>query len=252
MPEGQTTLEGRTTLIVSDIHLGAVPEDNERRFQSFLRRVPERSDDLLINGDLFDFWFEYRSVILRRHFETLRRLADLVETGVRVRLVGGNHDAWGGDFLRGEVGIELVAGERVVDLRGRRAYVAHGDGLGRGDWRYRLFRKLARSAAGAGAFRLLHPDLALRLVRRMSGTRARHAAGPGTEERRAERLAAHAEFLLRRDPRLDLVVFGHSHRPELREVESGRYYLNTGDWIHHFSYGAVGPAGVELRTWRRG
>lgn len=243
---------GQTTLIVSDIHLGAVPEENERRFQAFLGRVPEISEDFLINGDLFDFWFEYQSVILRRHFETLRRLADLVEIGVRVRLVGGNHDAWGGDFLRGEVGVELVAGERVVDLRGRRAYLAHGDGLGGGDRRYRLFRRLARSSVGAGAFRLLHPDLAVRLVRRMSGTRARYAAGPGTEGRRAERLAAHAEVLLQRDPRLDLVVFGHSHRPELREVEPGRHYLNTGDWIHHFTYGVVGPAGIELRRWRPG
>lgn len=244
--------EPATTLIVSDVHLGAVPERNERAFHDFLRHVPGRSDDLIVNGDLFDFWFEYRTVILRRHFETLRRLAELVEAGVRVRLVGGNHDAWGGDFLREELGIELLGGGGVMELRGRRAYLAHGDGLGGGDWGYRALKAVARSSKAAAAFRLLHPDLAARLVGWMSGTEARHAAGPGVEERRAERLAAHAEALLRRDPRLELVLFGHSHRPALRELEPGRYYLNSGDWIHHYSYGVVAPDRVELRRWSPG
>lgn len=240
------------TLIVSDAHLGAVPEENEKAFRAFLERVPELSDDLLINGDLFDFWFEYRSVILRRHFSTLRLLAGLVDAGVRVRLVGGNHDAWGGAFLRDEVGIELLQGEVITEIRDRRALVAHGDGLGGGDRGYRLLKRVTRGRAGAGAFRLLHPDLGARAARWISGTTARHAAGPGAEETRAERLARHAARRLREDPSLGLVVFGHSHRPELREVEPGRYYLNTGDWIHHLSYGVVGIDRIELKGWNRG
>lgn len=242
----------RTTLIASDVHLGAVPEENERGFHAFLDAVPERADELLINGDLFDFWFEYRSVVPRRHFGTLRRLAELVDAGIRVRLVGGNHDAWVGDFLTVEVGVEWLEGERVVQLAGRRAYVAHGDGLGRGDWRYRAFKRLARSSLAEDAFRLVHPDLGAWLARRVSGTPERQAGGPGGEERRAERLAEHAERLLRRDPGLDLVVLGHSHRPELREVEPDRFYLNPGDWIHHCSYAVLGPQGIRLRTWPPG
>lgn len=240
-----------TTLIVSDAHLGAVPQENERAFHAFLDRVPELAADLLVNGDLFDFWFEYRSVILRRHFATLRRLSELVEAGVGVRLVGGNHDAWAGGFLRDEVGLDLLEGERAMDLRGHRAWVAHGDGLGGGDWAYRALKTVSRSAAGAAAFRLLHPDLATRLAGWMSGTEARHTAGPGAEEGRADRLARHAERLLREDPELDLVVLGHSHRPELREVEPGRYYVNAGDWIHHLTYVAVRPGGVTLHRWNR-
>lgn len=243
--------EREATLVVSDVHLGAVPEAAERAFHRFLGSLPSLAGELLIDGDLFDFWFEYRSVILRRHFETLRRLADLVEAGVRIRMVRGNHDAWAADFLRDQIGIELLRGEEVIDLHGRRTYVSHGDGLGGGARLHRAFRRLARSRPAVAAFRLVHPDLAVRFARRVSRTTARAAAGGGEMER-ARRLALHAERLLRRDPSLDLVVFGHAHHPELSEPEPGRHYLNPGDWIHHRSYGVVGPEGVALKRWRPG
>ncbi len=237
------------TAILSDVHLGAIPEGNARAFEAFLRHLPEMASRLLIAGDLFDYWFEYRTVVLRQHFSVLRRLAELQDGGLGVTLVGGNHDAWGGSFLREEIGIRLVDGPVVMEVGDRRVYVAHGDGLVGGDWGYRLLRRLIRNRLGTGAFRLLHPDLADHVVRRVSSTDARCEAGPDRESSQADRLSKHAERLLRDDPQLDLVVFGHSHRPELREVEPDRFYLNAGDWVHHCSYGLVDREQIELREW---
>jgi UDP-2,3-diacylglucosamine hydrolase len=239
----------RPTLIVSDAHLGAVPAPNERAFGALLERVPSMAAELLINGDLFDFWFEYRTVILRRHFHTLRRLTDVVGAGVRVRLLGGNHDGWGGDFLREEIGLELLDGPIVTEVGGRTAYVAHGDGLGGGDLGYRVLKRLTRSGPGRSLFRLVHPDLGTRVALRASATSQKHLAGPGGEDARADHLSAHAERILRADGSLQLVVFGHAHRPELREVEPGRFYLNAGDWIHHLTYALVDPNSIQLLTW---
>lgn len=245
-------MERNATVLASDAHLGAVPPENERAFLDFLRAVPELGDELILNGDLFDFWFEYRTVIPRGHFPVLRALADLVDGGIPVRLVGGNHDAWGGAFLRDAVGVHLVDGPLVTLVRGLRTYLAHGDGLGEGDRGYRLLKRAIRSRLGALAFRLLHPDAGARIVRRVSGTGQRHDRGPGAEEERAARLSEHAAALLRENPDLDLVAFGHVHRPELREVEPGRYYLNSGDWIHHFTFGRIRRSGLELCRWRPG
>jgi UDP-2,3-diacylglucosamine hydrolase len=100
-------MENRPVYVVSDIHLGAVPEATERAFRSFLRQVAEEASFLLVNGDLFDFWFEYRHVVLAEHYRVLAALRDVVEAGVRVAFVGGNHDAWAGPFLRDVVGMEL-------------------------------------------------------------------------------------------------------------------------------------------------
>jgi UDP-2,3-diacylglucosamine hydrolase len=237
-----------SSIIVSDSHLGAAPAARERAFHDFLRFAGESTDDLVINGDLFDFWFEYRTVILRRHFGTLRLLADMVDGGTRVRLVGGNHDFWGGAFLREEMGIELIDGPVITDIGGRRTYLAHGDGLGAGDLGYRVLRRIIRSRPARAAFRLVHPDWTAGLIRRVSRTESRHDQ-PDAGRTRAAALAAHARELLEEDATIDLVAFGHSHIPELVEVEPGRHYLNTGDWVHHCTWASVDAGGVELHEW---
>jgi UDP-2,3-diacylglucosamine hydrolase len=245
-------MDRSSAVVVSDAHLGAAPRASEEAFLAFLRSVPDRTNDLLINGDLFDFWFEYRTVVLSYHFPVLRVLADLRDAGVRLRLVGGNHDSWGGRFLSEEIGIELLEGPLVTDVGGLRTYVAHGDGLGGGDWGYRALKKVIRSRPARFAFRLVHPDWTAPLIRGVSRTESRHDRPADPECRtRGAHLAEHAVRLLESDTALDLVLFGHSHVPELRETSPGRYYLNTGDWIHHLSWGEVGPEGVRLNRWNR-
>jgi len=237
------------TLVASDAHLGAAPVVAERTFLDFLSAVPGMTNDLLLAGDVFDFWFEYRTVVMREHFDALRVLADVVDAGVRVRMVGGNHDAWFGSFLRDEVGVQILEGPLVTPVGGRRTYLAHGDGLAGGDWAYRLFKTVSRSPPARGLFRWLHPDLAIPAVKRISRTSGEPRPGRKSR-RRADRLSEDAVDRLRDDPGLDLVIYGHSHRPELQEVEEGRHYLNAGDWLRHFTYGVVTPASVRLLEWR--
>jgi UDP-2,3-diacylglucosamine hydrolase len=234
--------------IVSDIHLGAVPDDTERHFVRFLDHVGAEAATLLIAGDLFDFWFEYGEVIPGRHFRTLAALARLVEAGMPVTMAGGNHDAWGGRFLTEHVGMTYHTDPFRTELGGRPALIAHGDGLGRGDFKYRALKSVIRSGVAIGAFRALHPELGLRLARAVSTTHAKSDADLSAEGR-AGFLDTWAADQLEADPSLAWVVCGHSHLPVLREHAPGRYYLNAGDWISHFTYIVVDPAGADLRVW---
>lgn len=236
--------------IVSDTHLGAVPRETERAFRGFLEHVATHASALLINGDLFDFWFEYRRVILREHFRVAARLADVVDAGVKVWFVGGNHDAWAGSFLRDEVGMEVLNGPVELMLAGRRTLVAHGDGLGKGDFKYRALKTLIRHPLSVGAFRSLHPDFGYRVA--MLASRTEHKAGvDAAAGGRAAFIRNWAEEQLRADPKLDLVLCGHSHATALVEVEPGRYYVNSGDWLRAYNYVVLPPAGgpPEPRVW---
>jgi UDP-2,3-diacylglucosamine hydrolase len=237
------------THIASDVHLGAVPRTTERAFVRYLKHVGQEASSLLIAGDLFDFWFEYRRVIPGRHFRVLAALSDLVDAGISVTLAGGNHDAWGGRFLREEVGIVFHAAPFHMELAGRRALVAHGDGLGKGDLRYRALKAVIRSRAAITAFRALHPDLGIRIAQAVSSTDTK-AESAHKLEGRARFIEAWAVARLNEDPSLALVVCGHAHTPALRVVDAGRYYLNAGDWISHFTYITIsGQEEPVLHRW---
>jgi UDP-2,3-diacylglucosamine hydrolase len=235
--------------VTSDVHLGAVPDATERAFLRFLQHVGGAASRLIIPGDLFDFWFEYGDIVPGEHFRVLAGLADLVDAGVPVLVTGGNHDAWGGRFLEEHVGVSFHPGHVRTDIAGREALLAHGDGLGKGDLKYRALKTVLRSRAAVWGFRALHPELGLRLARRVSSTELKADSDPG-KQGRARFIEDWALQRLAADPELSYVICGHTHLPTVTEVETGRYYLNAGDWIGHWSYITIDATGrPELRRW---
>lgn len=236
--------------LASDVHLGAAPPEREEAFLAWLGHTPDVASRVVINGDLFDFWFEYHRGVTRGHDAVLRVLRDVVDTGVPVTLMGGNHDWWGGRYLRETVGVEFLQDPVVREYAGFRTFLGHGDGLGAGDLGYRVLKGILRSGVTRFAFGLLGPGLGDRVAGRVSKTHDRWGEPTSDDKARAAALAKWAGERLRRDPTLDLVVLGHTHVPTLDEVLPGRWYLNAGDWVYHRTY-AVLEEGVppRLLTW---
>lgn len=227
--------------LTSDVHLGAIPPENERAFLRWLEHAGAHASRIVVNGDLFDFWFEYRSVVPRGHARVLGALARLVDADVPVHLVGGNHDWWGGSFLSDEIGVEFHRDPTVLELADRKTLLAHGDGVGGGEMGYRILKRILRARVTRWAFRWLHPDVGSSLARLVSQTGDRAAEPSPTPDDRSKALQSWARETLVDDPSLDLVVLGHTHRPTLEEVRPDRYYVNTGDWLHNRSYVVLSP-----------
>ena len=228
-----------------------MPRATERAFVAFLDHAAADAAEVVIVGDLFDFWFEYGTIVPGAHFRTLGAIARLTDAGIPVYMVGGNHDAWGGRFLTEEVGLKFSPNELRLGLAGRQALVVHGDGVGSGDFKYRALKATLRSRAAVLGFRILHPELGLRLARAVSGTEGK--AGSPPKEGRARYIEDWARSKLREDPQLSFVVCGHAHMARVAEVDAGRYYLNAGDWLKDFTYITIEPDGPpELRYWPAG
>lgn len=232
--------------IISDAHLGVADRDSEWLLLAFLREIRADARSLIINGDLFDFWFEWRHVIPRAGYRVLAAIADLADAGVRIVWVGGNHDCWGGEVLRNDVGVDYLLGTWRGEIGGWVTRIDHGDGLRDAeDRKYRALRAVLRNPAAIWAFRWLHPDLGARIALGSSHASRNYRAKDG-----GAGLLKVAMHDLKHDPALDLLVFGHSHVPVVERATGGGLYANAGTWLGDSTYLRVTPEAVELRRFR--
>ena len=228
--------------VISDAHLGFATGDVERSLVRFLRHLQGRAGSLVINGDLFEFWFEWRHVMPRRTFRVLAAIAELRDAGVPVLMIAGNHDVWGGEILRDDVGIDFRVDPWEGTLAGWRARIEHGDGLrGREDRGYRALRSVLRNPLAIRLFRWLHPDIGSWLATRSSHTSRTYQArdgGAGLRASATQRLG------------------GHTHVAELRRIAGGggrnAVYANAGSWLDQPTFLCVTPERIELRRWSGG
>jgi UDP-2,3-diacylglucosamine hydrolase len=222
--------------------------DVERHLLRFLESLEGDARSLVINGDLFDFWFEWRSVIPRTGFRTLAALARLSESGTSIIWIAGNHDCWGGEVLRADAGVAYQVGSWSGAIAGWNTRIDHGDGLrGQSDRRYRALRRVLRNPWAVRAFRLLHPDVGTWLAQGSSRASRVHRARDGGAELRDVALRELAST-----PDLDLLVFGHTHVAALERAPGGGVYANAGTWIDDTTYLRIDAEAVELRRWAMG
>jgi UDP-2,3-diacylglucosamine hydrolase len=230
--------------VISDAHLGFATREAEQSLLSFLRHLKGRAGALVINGDLFEFWFEWRHVMPRGAFRVLALLADLRDSGVPVLLIAGNHDCWGGEILRNDVGVDYLLGAWDGELAGWRTRIDHGDGLRViEDRKYRMLRSVLRSPVSIALFRWLHPDVGSWLAANSSNTSRNYQPRDGGAGLR--RVAAD---LLERPGAAELVVFAHSHVAALERAGNG-VYANAGAWMDSSSFLRVSPDRIDLCHW---
>lgn len=232
---------------VSDTHLGAgsaaEARATEQRFVAWLDRVAADAETIVLLGDIFDFWFEYRRVVPKGCVRTLAKLAELRERGIRILYLTGNHDMWMRDYLTTECGLELYTTPQRLELGGLSLFVAHGDNMKiDGLWSLKLMNTVFRSRTARWLFSwLVHPDWAIRFGRWWSGSsRKRHAQQTLTEAVTEPLIAYAREYAATN--RVDCFIFGHMHyRREYRE--GTLHTLHLGCWEEGESYAALDNAG---------
>ena len=107
--------------------------------------VKANGDRLIILGDLFDFWFEYRHAIPKEHADVLVLLKGIVGAGIEVDYVSGNHDFWMDDYFEKQIGVTLHRDAFDLTYNGLKLHLLHGDGLAKADRGYRLLKRILRN-----------------------------------------------------------------------------------------------------------
>ncbi len=236
--------------IASDMHYRFVENEEiserHRKVLGFLDLVKEDADMLILNGDIFDLWCVWDTVIIKGYFQLLRKLADITDAGCKIVFIAGNHDFWFSDFLEQELGFQVETDIYKTEIDGKKIIATHGDIYTASDSRYKLFRMIVRNRFVKRVFKLLHPDLALKLGMLMSRS-SRNVKHPKELEIRKENgLKYSAQQFLKE---CDIVFFGHSHKPMIIEYKSG-IYANSGDWVKHQTYLVLEDGNLKLQTYK--
>lgn len=225
----------------SDQHFGAPnfqkSKIREAKFVAWLDAIKNNAAALFLLGDLFDFWFEYKKVVPKGFIRVLGKLAELKDSGVEIYFFVGNHDLWMNNYFEEELNIPVYHSPKEFIFNNKVFLIGHGDGLGPGDKGYKRMKKVFTNPVSKWLFRWLHPDIGIRLAQYLS---VKNKLISGEED--VKFLGAENEWLVQyckkklSEKNYHFFVFGHRHLPlEITLTENSKY-VNTGDWITHFSY----------------
>lgn len=231
---------------ISDIHFGFDRKTNEiyreKLLIQFLNYISVNGERLFIVGDLFDFWFEYQSVIPRQYFHILSALKNITEKGIKVYYITGNHDFWMENFFKKELKIQIYDGICRFNLENKKFYITHGDGIAKKDKGYRLLKRLLRMPILILLYRLLHPDMGFTIANYFSRLSRNYRHIKNRDQEYIEYARQHFK------EGYDYVVMGHTHRPQ-EYHENKHTYVNTGNWMDMFSYGVYQNGRLSLKYW---
>ena len=157
---------------VSDLHFGLLSDEDERTrelsFVKFLNSIKEEAVELYILGDLFDFWFEYKTVVPKGFVRVLGKLAEIRDSGIPVYFFIGNHDLWMKDYFKTELNIPIYDKPKEFEFNNKTFLIGHGDGLGPGDKGYKRMKKVFTNPISKWFYKWLHPDIGVWLAQYLS------------------------------------------------------------------------------------
>jgi len=246
--------EGKKIYFASDNHLGAPTRElslgREKKFVSWLDEIKNDAAVIFLLGDLFDFWFEYRTVVPKGFTRTLGKLAELSDSGITLYYFVGNHDLWMNGYFEEELGIEVFHKPREFQINNKVFLIGHGDGLGPGDKGFKRMKKVFTNPFAQWFFRWIHPDWGVRIAQYFS---VKNKLISGKEDMQflgedREWLVQYAKRKLL-DKHYDYFVFGHRHLPLNISLAENSVYINLGDWITYYTYANFNGKTLELNTY---
>lgn len=243
----------KNTYFISDFHLG-IPNHEESAIReklivSFLNSIKPQCAELYIVGDIFDFWFEYKTVVPKGFVRLLAKLAEFVEDGIPVHIFHGNHDLWQFGYLEQEIGCKVYSKPIIKTIAGKKLYIGHGDGLGPKQHKFKFILSVYRNYFFQRLFAFFHPNIGIGLANYFSQkskeeTYSDNHAFYGENEF----LIQHARNFLKHE-HIDYFIFGHRHLPMMYRLNKRSNYVNLGDWIEYNTYLQVSENEIIIKSY---
>ncbi|WP_209330706.1 UDP-2,3-diacylglucosamine diphosphatase [Lunatimonas salinarum] len=251
-----TLKDNQRIFFASDFHLGTPDAssslEREKKIIQWLGAIQDEAAAVFLVGDLFDFWFEYKTVIPKGHMRFLAKITQMREQGIPIFFFTGNHDLWMKDYFTDELDIPVFHNPISIEVNQKKLLIGHGDGLGPGDYKYKVLKKLFTNTACQWLFRWLHPDIGIKIALLWSKNSRLSNMQKGEDDfkgKEKEWLYLYCEEMEKK-MHFDYYIFGHRHLPLRIPVGSSSMYYNLGEWVSQCHYGIFNGQNFELKQFK--
>ncbi len=236
----------------SDFHLGIdakySSKEREQQIVRWLDMIKADAEAIYLVGDVFDFWFEYKTVVPKGFVRLLGKLAELRDSGIEIFFFIGNHDMWMFRYFEEELNIPIYRKPIRKEIKGKSFFIGHGDGLGPGDHGYKFIKKIFSNKICQWLFARLHPNFGIWLANFWSNkSREANAREDVFTNKKNEWLLTYANQKIE-EQHTDFFVFGHRHLPlDFKLKNEKSRYINLGEWMNFNSYAVFDGQHLEIR-----
>jgi len=232
-------MAGQKIYFASDLHLGLPTHKEslprEKLFIKWLDRIKSDTAELYLLGDIFDFWFEYRQVVPKGYNRFIGKIAEFTDAGIPVYFFSGNHDVWMFNYFQDELGVEMHHKPLIKNILNKKFFLAHGDGLGKGDVGYKLMKSIFTNPALQWLFARLHPNFSLWFGNQWSVS-SRYSKELTHEFRGESELITRFTRSELEKHHFDFFIFGHWHSPVIHPLNESSNLVVLGDWLVNNTY----------------
>ncbi|NDV57254.1 UDP-2,3-diacylglucosamine diphosphatase [Bacteroides sp. 519] len=249
----------KNVYFLSDAHLGSRAitsgRTQERRLVNFLDSIKHKASAIYLLGDMFDYWYEFKTVVPRGYTRFLGKISELTDMGVEVHFFIGNHDIWCYDYFQQECGMILHKEPLTTEIYGKEFYLAHGDGLGDPSKTFKFLRSAFHSSTLQTIFSAIHPRWSME----WGLSWAKHSRLKREDGKEPEYMGEDKEFLvlyskeyLKDHPNINYFIYGHRHIMLNLMLSRDTRMLILGDWISYFSYAVFDGENLFLEEYVEG
>lgn len=243
----QEALRKLDVTVISDVHLATLAS-KAKPLLNYLKSIQPQT--LVLNGDIIDSWRFSRNYFPKSHLKVLRQILKMIEKGVQVVYITGNHDDVFRKFNHTKLGNFSIVNQLELTIDNKKIWIFHGDVFD-----HIIHHSPWLAKFGAAAYGLLTAfnkflNRILRLFGKHDMILYKSMKERILKEKKVltnfEKAIAHAAL----SKNIDMVICGHTHIPVDKTIitDQGRIkYINCGDWVEHCSAAEYADGKWNLR-----
>ena len=235
-------------IFIADAHLRDPNAPEYRHLIKFLTSEMGQIRNLVLLGDIFEFWVGYRHCVFSAYVPILEILHKLQAAGTKIVFVEGNHDFHMGPFFRDTLNATIFSDAGTVQLDGNSIYLCHGDTLAATP-NYLRLRSFFRSGFAQLLIRLLPADTTWKIAEVLGNAsrKRRQKQQPRQHHLPITKISHQAQIQFADG--CTTFICGHFHQG-WQQHHDGTHILVLGNWADTCHYGLFENGTFSLQQYK--